>query len=225
MSIKSKAFAVAATMTMVGGASTVGLMSAQAETPSCGGACTTVSTQLYPTGFVLDVWRQGEKVGTPVILYRTSTSDPAEDFTVTDQGLVSTFPTDILSTHLALQYGNYEAFELEYSPYGVDSGLCVGTGSTAADGTPVALENCGQTGRTVWVNDTAGADDSAGYHPLINGSDTNFSHPYVLNYPGSSYPTDEPRPQLTTWTMSKYQNSIVYNNQEWLGAPAFPTGT
>ena len=32
--------------------------------------------------------------------------------------------------------------------------------------------------------------------PLINGSDTNFSQPFVLTYPQSGYPTDVPRPQL-----------------------------
>ncbi len=37
---------------------------------------------------------------------------------------------------------------------------------------------------------------SNGYVPLINGSDTNFSQPFVLTYPQSGYPTDLPRPQL-----------------------------
>jgi hypothetical protein len=44
------------------------------------------------------------------------------------------------------------------------------------------------------------------YVPLINGSDTNFSHPYVLHYPGNSYPTDSPRPQLNTYTLQQYSN-------------------
>ena len=35
-----------------------------------------------------------------------------------------------------------------------------------------------------------------GYVPLINGSDTNFSHPFVLTYPDNGFPTDMPRPQL-----------------------------
>ena len=35
-----------------------------------------------------------------------------------------------------------------------------------------------------------------GYVPLINGSDTNFSHPFVLQYPANGFPTDKPRPVL-----------------------------
>ena len=45
------------------------------------------------------------------------------------------------------------AFEVEYAPYGVDSGLCVGVGTTAAQNTPVALEPCGVSSKTVWILD------------------------------------------------------------------------
>ena len=37
--------------------------------------------------------RQGEKVGQPIILFRASNNDPAEDFTISQQGLVSDFFT------------------------------------------------------------------------------------------------------------------------------------
>ena len=79
----------------------------------------------------------------------------------------------------------------------------------------MALEPCGQSAKTVWVVDSY--DTIKGFFvPLINGSDTNFSHPYVLNYPGNgAYPTDNPRPQLTTWTLSKYSNGTVFDNQMW----------
>ncbi len=39
----------------------------------------------------MDVFRQGAKVGQPIILFRNSNSDPAEDFTVSFQGSVSDF--------------------------------------------------------------------------------------------------------------------------------------
>jgi hypothetical protein len=52
----------------------------------------------------------------------------------------------------------------------------------------------------VWVLDTLDQSFTDawfhGYVPLINGSDTNFSQPFVLTYPGSGFPTDKPRPQL-----------------------------
>jgi hypothetical protein len=94
---------------------------------------------------------------------------------------------------------NLFAFEIEYAPYGVDSGLCVGA-TSAAPGSKVALEPCGAGAGTVWAADTL---DSCPRNPLyflevqaINGLDTNFSHPSVLTYPAGGFPTDKPRPQL-----------------------------
>jgi hypothetical protein len=97
----------------------------------------------------------------------------------------------------------------------VDSGLCVGVASTARNGTPVALEPCGQSGKTVWVVDTLDDNTNPDFVPLINGSDTNFSHPYVLHYPGNGYPTDLPRPQLNTYMLQEYSDGTVYNNELW----------
>jgi hypothetical protein len=216
MSIKSKVLAVAATMTMVGGVSAVGLRPADASTPPCGTSCITGYSQEFGPSFVLDVLRQGETAGQPIILFRASASDPAEDFTISDQGSVDDFNVaGLVSNELALYYGSLEAYELEYSPYGVDSGLCLGVGRTAGNGTPVVLEPCGESGKTVWVVDTLNDNTNPNYVPLINGSDTNFSHPYVLHYPGTGYPTDSPRPQLNTYTLQKYSGGTVYHNEMW----------
>jgi hypothetical protein len=216
MSIKKKVFAIAATMTMVGGVSAVGLLPAVAQTPSCGDNCITFFGDEYGPSFVLDVLRQGEKVGQPVILFRDSDSDPAEDFTVSDQGTVNDFwNAGLVSDGLNYNYGNEEAYEYEYSPYGVDSGLCVGVGSTAANGTPVALEPCGVSSKTIWVVDDNDNNNDGPVQPLINGSDTNFTHPYVLHYPGSGYPTDMPRPQLNTYMLQQYSTGDIYDNELW----------
>jgi hypothetical protein len=220
MSIKSKVIAAAATLTLVGGVSMIGTLSASAATPSCGHRCLDLFNREFGThrspAFVLDVLRQGAKVGQPIILYRTSNSDPAEDFTVSAQGTVGDFfKAGLVSAALNLHYSNFEAFEFQYAPNGVDSNLCVGVGSTPVDGTKVALEPCGQTAKTLWVVDSFDTV-FGGYVPLINGADTNFSHPYVLNYPGNgAFPTDNPRPQLNTWTLSKYSNGAVFDNQLW----------
>ena len=219
MSIKSKVIAAAAAITLVGGVGAAGALTANAATPSCGPTCIDIfsrefSTHFHPA-FVLDVLRQGARAGQPVILFRESNSDPAEDFTVAFQGTVAAFYTaKLVTAQLDLHYSSFWAFEFEYAPYGADSGLCVGVGSTAVNGTPVVLEPCGASSKTVWVVDSY--DTIHGFYvPLINGSDTNFSHPYVLNYPGNSYPTDLPRPQLTTWTLLKYSNGTVFDNQMW----------
>jgi hypothetical protein len=227
MSIKRRVIAAAAAMTMAGGLGAVGLLPADAATPSCRGNCATEYGREYGTGFVLDVLRQGEKVGQPVILFRASNSDPAEDFTIAVQGTVATFYADgLVSAALDYNYRRDPAFELEYTPYGVDSGLCTGVGSTAADGTPVALEPCGVSSKTLWVVDLKlgpglpGAQPlrSVASHPLINGSDTNVTHPFVLQYPSSAYPTDLPRPQLNTYTLQQYSGGAVYNNELWSNA-------
>jgi len=219
MSIKSKVVAAAATVTLVGGLGVAGMTSAQAATPSCGHNCIDIFSRVFGThhrpNFVLDVQRGTKTAGTPIILYRTSNTDAAEDFTVSNQGTVNDFfQAGLVSAALNLHYANDAAFEFEYSPLGADSGLCVGVGSTAANLTPVALEPCGVSAKTVWVVDSADTI-RGGYVPLINGSDTNFSHPYVLHYPGNGYPTDVPRPQLNTYELQKYSNGAVFDNELW----------
>jgi hypothetical protein len=220
MSIKSRFLAATATLTLVGGLGAAGALTANAATPSCGHHCIDIFSREFGThhrpDFVLDVLRQGQRVGQPVILYRTSNADPGEDFTVSAQGTVADFfAAGLVSAALNLHYHALEAYEIEYSPLGVESGLCVGVGSTPADGTRVALEPCGVSAKTVWVVDVFKATLKGGFVPLINGADTNFSHPYVLHYPGSAYPTDMPRPQLNTWTLQKYSNGTVFDNEMW----------
>jgi hypothetical protein len=197
----------------------VAALSAGAATPSCGHDCIDIFSREFGThqhpNYVLDVWRQSAKAGTPIILYRTSNTDKAEDFTVSFQGTVSEFyKAGLVSAALNLHYSHNWAFEFEYAPNGVGSGMCIGTASTAGNGTPVVLMPCGASAKSVWVVDSR---DSIGhgYVPLINGSDTNFSDPYVLHYPGNGHPTDTPRPQLNTYQLQKYSNGAVFGNELW----------
>jgi hypothetical protein len=219
MSIKSKVLAAAGALALAGGLATAGALSASAATPPCGHRCIDIFSREFGThshpNFVLDVWRQSARAGTPIILYRTSNTDKAEDFTVSFQGTVSDFfAAGLVSSALNLHYSHNWAFEFEYSPNGVNSGLCVGTARTAANGTPVVLVPCGASAKSVWVVDS---QDSIGrgYVPLINGSDTNFSHPFVLHYPGNAVPTDIPRPVLNTWNLQKFSNGSVFDNELW----------
>jgi hypothetical protein len=247
MSFKSKMLAGAASLALVGGVAAVGGMSASAATPSCGHSCIDVFSRQFGThhspNFVMDVFRQGAKVGQPIILFRSSNADPAEDFTVSFQGHVSDFyAAGLVSSAVNLHYGggvacashdsdgncvaspDEPAFELEYAPYGVDSGLCVGTATTAIQNEGVTLQPCGVSSKTVWILDTFDKSFPAfftGYFPAINGSDTNFSHPFVLTYPSNGYPTDRPRPQLQVRNLTGFSNGIgqvvgtVINTQLW----------
>jgi hypothetical protein len=254
MSIKSKVLAAAATLTLVSGVGTAGALtagSATAATPSCGNSCVNTFNKDFPpagqTGgpaSPIDVFRQTEKVGNPIILFRSSNSDPALDFTIAAQGLVSDFlAAGLVSTAVALHYGglghfspritatglavcsapgvtpvvlpattgpfaglcsfpDFDAFEIEYAPFGVNSGLCMGVAATAFQGEGVTLQPCGVSAKTVWILDffdntpnlLAPAQQPG--IPLINGSDTNFSHPFVLTYPANANPVDKPRAQV-----------------------------
>jgi hypothetical protein len=250
MSIKSKVFAAAATLTLVGGASAMGALTAgtaSAATPSCGDNCVEIFSELFGNSdspnFVLDTLRQGEKVGQPQILFRTSNTDPAEDYTISDQGLVSDFyAAGLVSPEVALHYGglgcegtiipgntppcadpypDLEAYEVEYSPYGVDSGLCTGVAATATANEKVTLQPCGESSKTVWITDSEDTDSDTNT-PLINGSDNNFSHPFVLTYGASAYPTDMPRPGLYVANLTGFQGAngiptpgTVAENQEF----------
>ena len=238
MSIKSKVLAAAATLTLVGGLGAAGALtagSASAATPSCGHSCINVFSHQFGThkspNFVVDVLRQGEKVGQPIILFRTANFDPAEDFTVAFQGTVADFfAAGLVSAAVNLHYGggakgfpNDFAFENEYAPFGVDSGLCLGVAATAFNDEGVTLQPCGVSSKTVWIVDTFDSPTTLfnGYVPLINGSDTNFSHPFVLTYPNNSFPTDKPRPQLVVTNITGSSNGpgpvlgTVNVNQLW----------
>jgi hypothetical protein len=248
MSIKSKVLATAATLTLVGGVGLAGALSAgtaSAATPSCGGFCVDIFSHQFGThhspNFVVDVLRQGEKVGQPIILFRTADFDPAEDWTVAFQGTTNDFyDVGLVGPQVALHYGcvvgapftscvfgqvDDPAFEIEYAPFGVDSGLCMGVADTAFEEEGVSLEPCGVSSKTVWIADIFDSPSTLfnGYIPLINGSDNNFSQPYVLTYPSSGYPTDMPRPQLQVDNITGFSQGFppgpelgtVDDNQLW----------
>jgi hypothetical protein len=240
MSFKTKVLAAAATITVVGGVGVAGVLTAgtaSAATPSCGSSCIDVFSKQFGThahpNYVVDVLRQGEKAGQPIILFQTSNYDPAEDFTVAFQGLTSDFyAAGLVGSAVNLHYGggakgfpDDPAFENEYAPFGVDSGLCLGLATTAIQNEGVTLQPCGVSSKTVWILDYADSWSTfihGGYVPLINGSDTNFSHPYVLTYPTNAHPTDMPRPQLTVTNLTGFSNGFggpelgtVNGNQLW----------
>ena len=246
MSVKGKVLVAAATLTLVGGSGVAALATAgaaNAATPSCGDSCIDIFSHQFGTfanpQFVMDSFKQGDVAGTPVILFRTSNSDPAEDFVIDDEGLTSEFyALGLVSPDVALHFGctkavegrcdtfagqgNYEAYEFMYAPYGVQTGLCTGVAATAVNGEHVTLQPCGVSSKTLWIAVTwvhrhdSIANPLTGFaDPLVNGSDTNFSSPYALSYGGSSYPTDTPRPPLYTSTLLGFSNGAFNTNQLW----------
>jgi len=172
---------------------------------------------LSSPNFSLDVLRGVETIGQEIILFATANLGPAQQWTMAAQGTTANFySSGLVSTAVASYYGcipgvnfsncygqttvsvNDPAFELEYAPNGVESGLCMGVASTAVQDELVTLQPCGVSGGTVWIEDVFGSSSTltSGYIPLINGSDTDFNQPFVLTYPQAGYPTDVPRPEL-----------------------------
>jgi hypothetical protein len=239
VSVKDKVLAAAAMLTLVGGAGVAVLATAgaaNAATPACGDSCIDIFSHQFGTfadpHFVMDSFKQGDAAGTRVILFRTSNSDPGEDFVYADEGLTSEFyALGLVSPEVALHFGcttaveghcntfvgqgNYEAYEFMYAPYGVQTGLCTGVAATAVNGEHVTLQPCGVSSKTIWISDNASGQLTAFAEPLVNGSDTNFTDPYGLTYGGSSYPTDIPRPPLYTESVLGFSSHEINSNQLW----------
>jgi hypothetical protein len=235
MSIKSKVLAAAATLTMVGGVAVTGALTAgtaSAATPSCGHFCVNIFSKDFGNyrspNFTVDVWRQSAKVGQPIILFKSSNSDPALDFVASVQGSVSDFcSAGIITNFTCYRWADLPAFEIEYAPFGVQSGLCMGVPTDAFQNEKVSLAPCGVSSKTVWIVDALDsilAAHSGFYAPLINGSNSNFSHPFVLTYPKNGYPTDIPRPQLTVTNLTGFSQTkapfiaivgTIQSNQLW----------
>jgi hypothetical protein len=239
MSVKAKIVAGAATLTIVGGGlGMVGTMTASAATPNCGASCTNIFSQKYGPQYLVDVFQAKSAVGTPVILFQASNSDPAEDFVTVDEGTVHDFYRHygLVSASFAKTYSGDEAFEVQYEPYGLNSNFCLSTwpGEAPAAGYLVRLESCGDYSNSLWAADTDAhtlpnnssvtADRRSTGHvfspnrtdvALINGANNSFSNPLVLNYPAGN-PTDMPRPQLNVQPEKQYSvGGTTFDNQEW----------
>jgi hypothetical protein len=220
MSVKAKVAAGAATFVMVGGGlGMAGTLTASAATPSCGNSCISLYTQKFGTHYYVDVYQQRAAAGQESILFQGSNSDPALDFTYVDEGTVHDLyahGTRIVTSAVAHTYGNDTAFQLQYSPYGRNSGFCLSTwpGVVPQPGYKVRLETCGQYSNSLWIVDAANETSNHKYAPLINGATNSFSNPEVLNYPAGN-PTDMPRPVLNVQPENTYSNGTVFDNQMW----------
>jgi hypothetical protein len=246
MFIKTRVLAAATMLTLAGGAAAAGALPAQtagAATTSCGSRCIDffsrqAGTYRHPNG-VLAVLNRAARVGQPVVASRASRRDPGEDFTISSRAKVSEFfAAGLVTKWIALHYGGLGCrvyrpaahrclryypdtfgYEIEYSPRGVSSGLCVGTPAAAGNGTLVSLQPCGVSARTVWVvdlPDSIGPRTSRPFAPLINGSQTDPSRPFLLTYPRNPRPAGLPGRQLATEALTRAaHHRTVENSQLW----------
>jgi hypothetical protein len=147
----------------------------------------------------------GAKTGTAVNLAKAALVK-GEDFVLDDEGTVNDLNAiGLITNQVDLEYGSDEAYQFEYAPGGVNSGLCAGVAATPGAGTKVTLQPCGENGGTLWVYDSA--DASVRTIPLINGAGTNFSRPYSLTAPSDTG-------QLTTQELTS-AGGVIDDNQLW----------
>jgi hypothetical protein len=151
---------------------------------------------------------QAQTTGQPLTLAGPNNADAGEDFTLSNEGTVSDFiQAGLIATGMA-PYDSLEVYEIEYAPFGVQTGMCVGVGVTPANGTRVDLEPCGVSAKTTWIPDSTTSITSSDA-ALINGAtDSNFSNPYVLS-------TLLPGLPLFTSTLHTSSGGAVVTNQLW----------
>ena len=221
MSFTAKIAAGVASVTLAGGgAAMLGPLAAGASTSSCVRGCANVYSLKFGPGFTLDVFHGTSSWGQPLILFQTSSSDPAEDFVITDLGTVNDLSgAGLVSGEFAYSYGSLDAYEIHYEPNGLDSHLCAGTwpGAAPQPSFKVRLVSCGQTASTIWASatDTIGGETiAAGYHVFVNAASDGYTSPEVLNYP-AGHPAGMPRPWLNVQPLTAYSNGEVFDSQQW----------
>jgi hypothetical protein len=190
MSIKTRARTIVATLTIVAGASAASTLPASAATPACGPSCLSVFSSELGTyaqpHFVEHVFGGKASVGQPTGLNRASGSDSSEDFINPHPGSVSDYyAMGLVSDPVNRHYGALTASQLEYTPSGVPSGLCVGVAYDPFQGEALSLQPCTVPGRTVWIIDTADSPATAAAHsfPIVSGATSSFSRPFAMTYP------------------------------------------
>ena len=196
MSIKTKVLAAAATLTLAGGLSMAGTLSASAATPQCGQRCVQIFSAKFGPGFIETVFHGIPAAGVPTILHRASSSDPAEDLIVPLAGPVSMFYSlGMVSAAVNSHYGSEPAVQVEYAPLGVPTGLCAALARTAYQNEGLTLQPCSTPGTTVWILDFGDSPATAPtYFPLVNGSTRDFAHPFGMTINGN--PAHKPFPQI-----------------------------
>ena len=196
MSIKSKVLAAAGVLTLAGGLSGLGTVAASAATPQCGQGCVEVYSAKYATatslGWVETVLLGIPLRGVPTEVRPASGSNPAEDLIVPTGRPVSVatfYAEGMVSAAVNAHYGMENAVQIEYAPYGHATGLCTAVAVTAYQDEALSLQPCSAPGTTVWIIDghdsPATAQQVPSLFPIVNGSDTNFVHPFAMTILGN----------------------------------------
>jgi len=191
-------------------------------TPACGLQCFQLSSLLLGGSIIQNAYVPGDTgsggaVGQAVNLKLASNSHPNQDFSGARVGTLANFCGGLIAatSYVCVNYpASYPVFESDWSPFGNESGLCVGIRTADVNGERVTLRHCGVSARTLWVGDLANSTVSDGnlYAPWVNASDPNFSHPLVLTVnTGTASPSD----QLTVQRLNLLGGTVVPDGQQF----------
>jgi len=193
------------------------------DTAACGSLCISVFSKNLGSGTTLNAYVPGDtgvggKVGQLVNMHLAANTRPNGDWTPSISGFVFQYcgflandffsPTSTLCT----TYPFAPVIEINWSPFGNESGLCAGVAKGGVPGESVTLQYCGYTGNTVWVADIFNKvgpgsclapvnpldlpvgpnDPNVTFCPLINGGDYKFAQPLVATLnTGTSKPNNQ----------------------------------
>ena len=181
MTIKRRASAAAAALTIVTGLLAAGAIPASAATPQCGGDCGSVFSRELGTyedgpGVVEAVLNGVARVGQPVVLSQASNSDPAEDIVPHGASVSDWYAAGLVSAEVNRHYAGLVGVQQEYAPYGDETGLCVGLARAPRQNDQLTLQPCSVSARTIWI-----LDPSTRYFTIVNGATATFDRPFAMD--------------------------------------------
>jgi hypothetical protein len=154
-------------------------VTANAASTACGATCMTLGSELFGPGHVIAAVTPRFRLpnSPPGVALSAAGPYQSEDFKAEYVGPVSVlYSYGIVSAAVDASWPNDIGYEYQYAPGGDESNLCLGTAGTAAQGTPVTLQECGVSGQTVWIATATRGE----FTPLVNGTDNRSFEPYVL---------------------------------------------
>jgi len=156
-----------------------------------------IGTNANPN-FVETVFQGMGTAGQPTIVAPPSNSDPAGDLIAIAPGagkVSDFFAAGLVSAAVNSHYGSETAVQIEYAPLGKLTGLCSALATTAYQNEGLTLQPCNTPGTTVWIVDTADSPATApARFPIVNGSTTDFTHPFAMIIHGN--PAHKRVPQI-----------------------------
>jgi len=202
MSIRQNVITVAATLTLIGGATVAATVPAGAATPACGEHCIEVYSTLFGSEsnprFVETVFHGIAKSGQPTILAPASATNPAADLIPNLSTTSGLYAKGLVTAAVNAKYGPLHALQLQYAPNGKLTGLCVGLKKAAYPNEGLSLLSCSVPTLTVFIIDTADAPAAAAqkHFPIVVASTNDFVHPYAMTFLGNKAPNHQSFPVI-----------------------------